>query len=383
MANLITKELYPIAAKNLAKKENQILIKKSIGQYLDKYSEKLTKSGPVHRTIFLESDREPLYTAIGLSPLQIKEVLQKSPDINNNGANIGEAYNMACALAVRYFAETNNKDMMSVVIVCLTLSMYPSLHKKYYRVAEPNEQIMNYTINNLSNKYIVKQKGNLFESLVYTSSNTYKVHKTRLAQGNDISYAKFVLDVKTRLNSLMRKISNEFYINQKEKHYLNSDGDSNDPDNYYEADSNTYGINRVVDNVVLKLTVSGPDIRLVNIAAQYCKVSKSALRNHVQTMVVSKNREDIREIAESILFLFIFDSQNNLQDIGSTKFLMYSLDVYKKSNTTDKNVIKIKKILDKWLEELGVYKQTERAATINDFRRALFIFFVISIQKSV
>jgi len=190
------------------------------------------------------------------------------------------------------------------------------------------------------------------------------------------------MDEKTRLNSLLKKIANEFYRNSELGKYMNLDSDNLEEENYHEADSNTFAVERLTNNVVLKLVVEGPNMRLVTVAANLCKVSVSELRNYVNTMVVSENREDIRAIVESILFLYIFDSQNTIQEVNSNKFLMYCMETYKKSNTTDKNIIRIKKILDKWLENLGTYKKTQRFATINSFRRALFLFFVLSIQTT-
>jgi len=97
-------------------------------------------------------------------------------------------------------------------------------------------------------------------------------------------------------------------------------------------------------------------------------------------MVSNENINDIKLIIESILFLYMFDNKNKLEDINSDKFLLHCLDIYKRSNTTDENIIKIKKILDSWLDELGTYKKTQRLATINNFRRAIYTFFVMSIQ---
>ena len=57
------------------------------------------------------------------------------------------------------------------------------------------------------------------------------------------------------------------------------------------------------------------------------------------------------------------------------------MKVYKKSNTIDENVIKIKNTLDRWLVELDVAEHTSRKGTINDFRRALYMFFVLTVVK--
>ena len=61
--------------------------------------------------------------------------------------------------------------------------------------------------------------------------------------------------------------------------------------------------------------------------------------------------------------------------------MIYCLQIYRRSNTTDKNIIKIKAILDKWLKDLGLMDKTNRTATIVSFRKALFTFFVMEIQK--
>ena len=186
--------------------------------------------------------------------------------------------------------------------------------------------------------------------------------------------------MRTRLNSFLKKIAREFYDNQKQGNYLNLEFESNDEDNYREADSSIHAIERIVNKTTMKLIVDGPSIKLITIAAKNNSVSVNELRNYLNTMIVGDNKKDITEIIESILFLYVYDDKNSIDDINSDKFLLYCLDIYKRSNVTDTNVLKIKKILDSWLDHLGTYKKTNRVATINNFRRALFTFFVITIQ---
>ncbi len=379
--NVLTKELYPLVEKGLSKKENVTKLKKAITDYFDRNTDKLSTAGPSQRTIFSERDMEKLYEAIEVTPAEIKAIVAKSPQIKSQWKIMNNAFNPAIAMAIRYFTITNNKEMVTMLLIYLTLSMYPSLHYKYFQF-EPNEQIMNYTINNLSNKFKVKQTGTIYNAMLETTQVCYNTNTTKITRGKDKDLVDFIMDEKTRLNSLLKKIANEFYENNEKGHYLNLDEDVINDEVYHEADSNTFAVSRTTDKVVLKLITQGPDMRLIKTSAQICKVSSSELRNYVNTMVIGKNREDIRSIVESILFLYIFDAQNTIQEINSNKFLIYCLETYKKSNTTDPNIINIKKILDSWLEDLGTYKKTQRFATINSFRRALFLFFVLSIQTT-
>ena len=379
--NVLLNELYPLVEKGLSKKANVDLLKHSVSEYLDRNTDKLSTLGPVYRTSFSEADMEKLYQAVEVSPAEIKAIINKSPTIKGQWKIMNNAFNPTIALAIRYFTVKKNQEMIDAMLIYLTLSMYPSLHFKYFK-HEPNEQVMNYTINNLSNKFKIKQTGTMYHALIDTTQVCYKTNESKLVRGSDKDIVAFIMDEKTRLNSLLKKVANEFYENNESGKYMNLDNDSTDENNYHEADSNTFAVSRLTNNVVLKLTVEGPNMRLVNTAANICKVSVSELRNYVNTMVIGENREDIHTITESILFLYIFDSQNTIQEVNSNKFLMYCLETYKKSNTTDENIIKIKKVLDRWLEDLGTYKKTQRFATINSFRRALFLFFVLSIQTT-
>lgn len=378
---VIVSELYPIVKANLAKKENQQLIRRTTGAYVDRNNGALSKIGPMDQLIFLEEDRRPIYEASGLTPAMISATLKKSSAVKASGRNMQDPFNTACALCIKYFTDTNNKDMSDVTLLYFTLSFYWTLYKKYFKF-DPTESVMAYTVNNMSNKFKIKQTGHVLGTLIKTSEGAYIIHKPRLMEGTDFQLVRFILDVKTRQNSLLKKIRNEYGRVKEEGNYLNVDGDSFEKDNYHEADNNTYAINRMSNAVLMKLTVHGPDSRFVKLSAQMCTVSTNELKNYLNTMVTNEHREDILTVIESILYLFLFDDQNDVREVRSQKFIMYCLEVYKKSNTTDQNIIKIKTILDKWLEDLGTYKKTQRLATINNFRRALFTFFIISIQQN-
>lgn len=378
---VILTEIYPKVEQSLAKKQNTDFLKQNIGKYLDRNIEKLSTIGPVHRILFNDEDAKKLYMSIELEPMFIKKSIQKISGFESNWQIMSNPFNSAIMMAIRYYKLNKNDEMVKMLLIYLTLSMYPSLHFKYFKYGA-NENVMNFTINNLSNKYKVKQTGTIYQALIETTFVSNDTNTDLLIRGNDKDLIDYIFALKTRLNSLLKKIAIEYYKNKEQNLYLNTDSDNYDENNYHEADNNTYLVERLTNNVVLSLVVNGPNIKYVNVAAKFCQVSVSELRNYVNSMINDSKRQEIRDIVESILFLYLYDSQNSSQEIHSTKFLLYCSELYKKSNTTDKNIIKIKNILDKWLEELGTYKKTQRIATINNFRRALFIFFVISIQAS-
>ena len=83
------------------------------------------------------------------------------------------------------------------------------------------------------------------------------------------------------------------------------------------------------------------------------------------------------------MVLFLTSSQNTAAEIRSNKFIIEALQIYKKANTSDKNINEIKSYLDKWLAAYSErYKKSNRVATLNSFRRALYTFFVFTIQAN-
>jgi hypothetical protein len=376
---IIRDELYPIIDKALTKKENQLKLKQAVESYLDRNHDKLSTLGPTYRIIFGGEDRNKLYDALEVSPYQIKEIVAKSDYIKGSWVKISDPFNVACVLAIRYATINKLDTLKDQLLIYFILSLYPSLHFKYFRY-ECVDNIMNYTINNLSNKYKIKQQGTIYFALYETMKVSHENEISDITECTDKDIVDYVNSAQTRLNSMLKNISNEYYKNHKDQLYLNVETDIQDETKYQVADSNIYSVDKLTNQVLLKLLVDGPNIKWIDLSANCCSVSTNELRNYINSSLVISNKDDIKSIIESILFLYLFNEQNKVEDISSNKFFAYCNELYRKSNTTDKNIIKIKSILDKWLQNVEIYKKTQRLATINNFRKAIYLFFVLTIQ---
>jgi len=378
-SHVLIDQLYPKVAKGLSDKKNVLKYEQIISAYIDKNSETLSAIGPTKLILFTDRDMLPIYQMCDTDPNEVKKIKNSSPDIKSGGQVLNIPFNTLMGMIIRYFTITKNEKLLKLSILYLGLSMYPSLFTKYFKF-EPNENIMNYTINNLSLRFNIKRTGNLMVTIDNCCNGAYELHKNNIVRGNDKDIVQFILAVKTRFNSLIQKIAREFYKNHENGNYLNTELEVNEEDKFREADSSSYLVTRLTDSISLKLIVEGPPIKLITAAARSNQVSVNELRTHVTLMINDKHKEEIRDIIESILQLYLVNQQNKAEEINSDKFLLYCLDIYRRSNTTDVHIIKIKEILDRWLTELGVYKKTQRLATINSFRKALYTFFVMSIM---
>lgn len=380
----VVDNLFPIIENTFkTKPKNIIEFQEAVGTYLDKNISKLSTSGPVFRTLFIEEDKNVVYRLTGTSPLLVAAAIKESSYIKASWRNITSPFNAACALIITYAKRNKNEDLAKFALMYLTLSMYPSLHAKYFPY-EPDARIMDYTINNLSNKYKIKQQGTMWNALLDTAIVCDKTYTNNITRANDKDITDYIEALKTRLNALLKKIRNEWDKNYKDKNLVNIEKDNADKDNFASSENNSFIIERIANSVSLQLAISGPDMKIITLSAKLSLVSVNDLRTAVTGLVSEKeNSKDIKTVLTAILFLFLSNNKNQIKDIRSNKFIIECLGIYKRSNTSDKNIIAIKKLLDKWLQKYSdSYKESNRAATLNNFRKALYTFFMFTIQAN-
>ena len=383
ITSVILANIYPKVEQAFTSKDTQRKFMNIVASYVDRNVNRLSTAGPSKRTLFSDMERNKVYDLIDFDPKSCKAIVKQSNYIKSSWKIVNDPFNLIMMMILR-FAKLNKLDQINqLAVTYLTLSMYPSLHYKYFKF-EPNEAIMQYTINNLSNKFKVKQVGNILQALVDTTALADKTYDKFIRHANDKELTDYINAYKTRLNSLIKKIRDAFEKDYRSGNYMNTERDNEDETDFMMSDSNSLLIQRVVDQVALKLSINGPDSRIVDISAKMNQVSVNETRNTLN--IITQNKEEsvnIRALCEAILSLYLFNGENHVSDLNGSKFLTFCLAVYKKSNTNDENVIKIKTILDTWIEKYSeTYRKTQRVATVNNFRRALYTFFVFTIQRS-
>ena len=383
ITSVILANIYPKVEQAFTSKETQRKFSAIVASYVDRNVNRLSTAGPSKRTLFSDMERNKVYDLVNFDPKTCKAIVKQSNYIKASWKIVNDPFNLVMMMILRY-AKLNKLDQINqLAVTYLTLSMYPSLHYKYFKF-EPNEAIMQYTINNLSNKFKVKQVGNILQALVDTTALADKTYDKNIRHANDKELTDYINAYKTRLNSLIKKIRDAFEKDYRSGNYMNTERDNEDENDFKTSDSNSLLIQRIVDQVVLKLSVNGPDSHIVDISAKMNQVSVNETRNTLNQLTQNKDESvNIRALCESILYLYLFNGENHVNDLNGSKFLTFCLVVYKKSNTNDENVIKVKSILDTWIEKYSeTYRKTQRVATLNNFRRALYTFFVFTLQRT-
>lgn len=377
--------LYPKVESTLKNPSNVKIYKSNIDKYMARNVAAYSSAGPSIRPTISPSDYTNFYNIFGFTEKEIKEVLKK---IKGNGGDSGKyfnnPYNVAIALSIRFFTVKNDKAMIDVGLMYLNTSIYQYIFHKYYPTFNPNESVMAYTLANLSQRFKIKKYGTILATITDITNTCYETHKPRIKECTDLNIAKFINDVASRINSFMRKLANEYNENYKEQRYLQSEHDDYSEETFYEADNDSFAIDRISNKILTNLVVNGPDRKLVEIAAKNSSVSVNMLQTVVMTLITENNRDDIKEIIECLLALYLNDNPDpnaSLKDIGTNKFYVYCIKIYRQSNTNNKNIIKIKSILDKWIDEVDLKKKVSYVGSIGNYRKAIFTFFIFTIEK--
>ena len=380
-SNALITILYPIVEQSLKNKNNINKLNISIANFLDKNSEILQDIGPSDRLIFSMNDREAILTASNLNELDIKKAVKESDYINAKWHVATDPINISGALISRYFLLSNNKKELELFLTYFGCYMYALLHYQYFQYGA-NRNIMDFTINNLSNKYKIKQLGSVLETIKNTVMTSHSTYEKELIRGTDEDLVNYISSLRVRINDFLKNIKREYTKNHDSQNYLNYDSDDYSEENYHIADNTLYMIKRITDATVLHLNTYGANMKIASFAAQLSKVSINEVRN-VVTHLSDKDTQDVSKLCELILLLFLTDNKNSINDIKTQKFFSEAISIYAKSNTKDKLIIDIKTILDKWLNKYSSrYRKTNREATLSYFRKAIYIYFVLYIQNS-
>lgn len=377
----LVNSLYGKVETALSNKSNISEFQYNLDKYMAANVDIYSAIGPYKRPIFSDRNINELINVVGLSIPEIKAALKKSSYIKSSWVEVNKPFNIAIVLTMRYFIIKNDARNIANSLSYFIVSMYPIIHYRYFKYL-PNESALTYTMNNLSNKFNIKQDKSMWITLSNMAQVCLNHFKDELIKGTDKAIADFIESYKTRLNSFFKKIRGEFAEVYEKKLYLGKEFESFEDDNYHEGASDTTAITNITTKVVQHLVVQGPDMRAISLSANRCKVSVNLLRSYLIELITKEHREDIENMVESLIYLYLKlegSSTHTISGVGSNDFFIYCMKIYKKSNTLDENVVKIKNTLDKWLSLLKITETRPRASS--DFRKAIYMFFVLSIVK--
>lgn len=359
-----------------------------VSNFINRNIEKLTTSGPVYLIPFTDRDKSDYYTLFGISEKEIKKVIKDHTKSLNSASNFllltQNPIFVLFYFVIRYFTlHPDNKSLNSALSI-YALSAYPSIFSKYFPkgVIEP---VMRYTIDNLTDKFLIKKSKHVFGVLVESMQRSYKFLKPYMKDASDKEVIRFIQRIRNDHNSLFKKISNMYMQNHKNGYAIsttNTTYDDNTPI-VDEINNATTEVQNAVLKVSMPIIANGVDIVRAEASAKMSGIGVSDCRFFLTNIMIDKNIDQLQRMIESILFLYIYEDKKTIRDIRSQYFLAWAASLFKKTNSKNDNILRINQILNHWAEESGIYAKFRREASRINYKKALFFYVILSIQKYI
>ena len=382
LKNLVEKRI----TTTLQEPANDRKYKRFISEFIDRNIEKLTTSGPVYLIVFGDDDQKNYFELFGITKEEIVEsmvALTKGTGVQSDFKYLRQnPIFVILYFCIRYYTKKNDQKGLNSSLSLYSLAVYWSIYTKYFPhgVIEP---VMQFTIDNLTDKFLIKKSKHIFGTLVESIQRSYKFHKSRILQGGDDDVVAFIQRIQNDQNSLIKKVANEYMKNYREGNAVRTRNDDYDPDNpILDAIENaTTAVQAQVDKVTLPIITDGVDLVFAEASAKMAGISVADCRLYLLKIIVQKNLNSLQNLIESILFLFIYEEKRTTRDIKSQYFLAWGASLFKKTNSKDENIKRINTILEKWAEESGIYDRFKREASRINYKKAIFFYIILSIQK--
>lgn len=358
-----------------------------VGQFIDRNIDKLTTSGPVYLIPFTDKDKNDYYELFNIEESHIKKIMKEHTAKLNASKFKLLNQNPIFALfyfVIRYFTLHPDKKSLNSALTIYALSAYPSIFSKYF----PNgviEPVMQYTIDNLTDKFLIKKTGHILGLLVESIQHSYDFLKSPMREATDAEVIRFIQRIRNDHNSIFKKIANVYmdnYRNNRGVIITNTNYDDDTPI-IDEVDNATTEVSNAINKVLLPIVQNGVDIVRAEAAAKMAGISVSDCRMFLNNIINDKNTDLLQKFIESLLFLYIYEDHRTIRDVRSQYFLRWAASLFKKTNSKNKNILQINEVLNIWAENSGIYAKFHREASRINYKKAIFFYVVLSVQKYI
>ena len=378
----------PKITPQLAKSRVKEAIIELTGNYMDKHSKELSSAGPVYQMTFGAAETKVLYDLFGLSPEIIVDTYNEVVKETYNGSIskfitgwVDNAPHKILLLSILVDAVQNDyKDIIECVEYLWAFSEYPMLYKEFWKTGV-KEDVMNYTIEHLGNKFKIKKMANLQELLKYDATKPIQSYIEKLKTGYDHVYIDLLYRLRNQFRSTLRKIANEYYKNDAENASQHNNAVTFDDGQI--ADSEGIGANmaQIVDRVLNKFASNEINSAMIQSAAEGTSVDAGNLRNFIAQIYSTKNNK--RDVLIEDIIESYFKKFPAVSELESGPFINYALALFRTiAGSKDPIHQEIRSILNIWMYGIiDIKSMYDRPGTITNYTRAIWNYIIFMIGR--
>ena len=385
----IVKGVYPMVEKALNNTTIRNKYKKNIADFINVRSKELYDIGPFTRIYWSNDDKDKFFKLMGFTEGEVLSHIQKTYywEISSfNPRCAKDPFTCAHLMCIRYFIKKNMKKELelSLIYMAFSGSFYPSIHYGSFPKVQPSEyrHVMEYVINNeLSNKFDLKREGSVIGAIRSISNTWVDSYKQKFNKCDDEDVVYLLQQLHNRIKSFMKNIATLYYkiYDDKDK-YLAYNSDNSEEDNFRIADNDSLKAERFTSNAMNYITTHSVNYK-------FCKMSSDSLvRTDEIKSIIESIQEDrtnlplIKELMGILIAEFLDNS--SIKEVNGIDFITFAISA--KPNTKNKNIIRQKEIVEKFLDEnsAAYRKRRSRLATKNSYHKAVIKYYSLVINQS-
>lgn len=389
---LLKNAFYDRVCDSLSKPSNERMLFTYIAKFRDKNIS--TLSSPYIKDIIVFNsngeDADVLFRACGVSRAEVDPVVKealKVLQLDKTGEGQGDSKNITAFRVILIMAMSfffKDKAKLRMLYLYYAYSLYFTIFTKFWIKSDRiNNECMEFTINNLSNKFGIKKEGSLEGMLAATLEVAVDTYSTLIVECADYDIVQVINAFKTRIDHSMRNIRNQYEINYRNgDRYFTSIEKTADGDIIMDRDNSITMVTGLATTYTTQFFQNPINLRLAKLTAKMHEVSESEIRTALSVLHDEGDPKEVQRFYECMFQLF-FETYPTARerDVNSNKFLVAADAIYKKGNSNDRKIIAIKEYTHKWLKTASnTYRSVTRAATINDYRKAIYIYFVLFVS---
>lgn len=398
-SHIIIENVYPKIDAVLNTPQGDKKFKRIVGEFMDRNNDKLHTSGPVYLIPFTTTDQIAFlelfnlsYTTSGsgnklrLKTTEIEEYIIKITRQIGSSSDFKLLSNnplfWVLYCCIRFYTLKKDQKGINTALAMYALADYPLVFSRLFPYGA-NEAVMQYTIDNLTDKFIIKRQGNIFGALFESVQHSYEFLKTAMIDGSDKEIIRWIQRIRNDHKSMLGKICDKYMENHAKGLRVTLTKDAYDEVQIdVDAENKTSKVETAGRKITIKILTNDVNLKFVSIAAKIADISISEARFYISKLITDKYTDDIEKFIESILFLYLYDENKNIADINSKHFLLWCEELFRKTNANNVNIQNIKDTLNKWAEETGVHSKYKREASRISYKKAIFFYFILSIQSN-
>ena len=357
--------------------------KQLVGNFIDRNNSKLHTAGPVNMIPFADVDKAQYFSLFKIEQSDVvKTVIKITSEISTSEFKLlrNNPIFWIFYCVIRYYTIKKDAQGINSSLAIFALSVYPSIFSKYFKHGA-NEAVMQYTMDHLSDKFLMKRGGHLFGGLFLSIQHSYEFLVPYMKDAADKEIIRFIQRIHNDQNSMIKNICDLYIQNYNAGNRIKLNKDSYDDVQLdVETSNNTTQVEIISNNIINQIITNGLDLKRVSQCKDLAQIGMSDCRFYLSKIITVKYTKEINAFIQAILFLYLYDEKKNREDINSSYFLVWSAPFFRKTNSNNENIATIKSTLDKWGEETGVHAKFKREASRINYKKAIFWYFILSIQ---